>query len=108
MARKTKSITIDEKVDSLTTTVNNLAAVVKANIAPQLQDDNGIDDDDLVQAACDDAEVSLIKDIQDNGVKVSVSRDRRGNINKTNMHGVAYDMIQRIKNNRKKGNNRIW
>jgi len=107
MAKK-QSITVDDQIKSLTTTVNNLAAVVKANIAPQLQDDNGIDDDDAVMAACDDAEVSLIKDIQDNGVKVSVSRDRRGNVNKTNMHGVAYDMIQRIKLNRKKGNNRVF
>tara|TARA_R100000951_G_scaffold5823_1_gene6243 strand:+ start:157 stop:480 length:324 start_codon:yes stop_codon:yes gene_type:complete len=107
MAKK-QSITVDDQIKSLTKSVSNLAALVSSSIAPQLQDDNGIDNDDPIMAACDDAEVALLKDIQDNGVKVCVSRDRRGNINKTNMHGVQYDMIQRIKLNRKKGNNRVF
>ena len=59
-------------------------------------------------SAADDAEVKLLEDIKANGVQVVVTRDRRGNVRKTNMTGVAYDMIQRIKNNRRSGNNNVY
>ena len=67
-----------------------------------------IDSDDPVMSAADDAEVKLLEDIKANGVQVVVTRDRRGNVRKTNMTGVAYDMIQRIKNNRRSGNNNVY
>ena len=116
MAKSTLTKADVESIGEVIST--SLTEAVTKVIVPALQpsggssihdsNDSGIDNDDPVIAAGDDAEVALIKDIQANGVKVYVSRDRRGNVTKTNMHGVAYDMIQRIKNNRKTGNNRVY
>ena len=81
-------------------------AISKALTTPTHSD--RIDSDDPVMSAADDAEVKLLEDIKANGVQVVVTRDRRGNVRKTNMTGVAYDMIQRIKNNRRSGNNNVY
>ena len=85
-----------------------ISAAVSQALAEPKKPGEGIDVDDPVMAACDEAEVKMLEDIKDNGVHIVVTRDRRGNVRKTNMTGHAYDMIQSIKDNRRSGNNNVY